>query len=158
MIVTFNSQCMTSDFDVNQMPMQINPYTSPSSEVFVDPQTRGWVGGAKSELIQKGLLYRKVLIEAPIPTTIEYAAYGLRDRIYVDGKLVTWRVPLIWFTKRFAFEIATRDSHIPCEIHVRIGRGLKLAELQIMIGGITAYHELSGEKLCDEKTSPSVQN
>ena len=125
--------------------MAENPYQSPVGANWVEPTTRPWKGGADAELAQGGLLHRKVIVYRPLEVTVEYFARGLRDRVFVDGKTVVSRWPILWLGTIFEFTIPYADGLLPATIHVNTQRySLRLARFELSINGVMTYAENNG--------------
>lgn len=122
---------------------QDNPFASPRA---VGKKLRDLVPvrrpGCAAVLGGSGLLYRKILVEAPVEASIEYIGYGLRDRILVNGRLVFWRLPIMGLSNAFEFSIPTNEDPLPGRIVVKVSKlFLRMRRFELQIDGQTVYLE-----------------
>ena len=118
-----------------------NPYMTPrctdGSEVLEFRATER----PRAELIARKFLYRKVRISAPIDAIVEYSGFSLHDRIWVNHRLMVCRLPWIWLTDLFKFDVET-DAGV-MELQVRLGfhRFAQLKKFEIAVDGQVVYRE-----------------
>jgi len=99
--------------------------------------------GCAATLAGSCLLYRRILVEAPVEATIEYIGYGLRDRILVNGRLVYWRLPIMGLSNDFDFSIPTTEEPLAARIVVKVSKiFLRMRRFELQIDGQTVYLEV----------------
>ena len=118
-----------------------NPYVSPREANTGELRQRPWRPGVRSRLLAKGLLYRRVALEAPIEATLEFNGRSLHDVIRVDNRVVAshfswWRI-----TPRFRFQLAVTGGAVPVEVDLRLGHFLRMKGFRIKIAGEVVYQE-----------------
>lgn len=94
-----------------------------------------------AELLQRKFLYRKVRINSPIDALVEYSGFSLHDRIWVNQRLVFCRLPWIWLTDCFEFDLETDQGVIPMQIRLRFQRFAQLKQFEILLDGRRVFVE-----------------
>lgn len=122
-----------------------NPYAAPQSES-ASFAFRRYLRSplpcvARSQLVKAKLLYRRIVIEAPIEAVLEWRAYELGDRIIVDGQTMARKVAWLWFADRFEFLLPSADSPIRVAVDVRVRPWLAVGWLRIAIDDVIVYEE-----------------
>jgi hypothetical protein len=119
-----------------------NPYRSPQADCRVLEQDRPLRGGVKSTLVASGLLYRRVLVEAPVEATIEFnGRSAIRDTVSVDGRVVAAKISWWRITPRLDFVLPARDTMIPVTVEVRMWPWLAMRGFRIHMAGQVVYAE-----------------
>lgn len=118
-----------------------NPYLSPALGGGQGPLTYRPDQNPHAELLQRKFLYRKVRISSPIDALVEYSGFSLHDRIWVNQRLVFCRLPLIWLTDCFEFELETDRGVMPMQIRLRFRRFAQLKQFEILLDGQVIYDE-----------------
>ncbi len=119
-----------------------NPYQSPRAEdAHKTVRLRAPHSGARGRLARGGLLYRKVVVEAPVATTIEFNGRGLHDTVYVEGQIVARKFSWWRIAPRLEFEIQAGDETLPVTVSLRLGRGLAIRGFQVQVAGAVVYRE-----------------
>ena len=119
----------------------VNPYSSPSRLPVGELVLAGPQDQAIAQLVRKGLLYRRIHLEAPIEATLEYSGLGLFDRVWVNGKLVAKRLPWVWLTDSFEFELPTERGMLSCELKLEFSRFARLVDVELLLDGKLVYRE-----------------
>ncbi len=130
----------------------INPYQYQSDLLPADAGYRQWKDGVESSLLSGGLLRRKVIVIRPVEVTIEYFACGLWDRVIADGITVASLVPVFWFHQRLDFSLPFAGGSLPCCVHVKVGRFLRMKHFRIEINGVVVYAEEAGKTILGKVT------
>jgi len=121
---------------------QDNPYRSPREMGAGTLRERAVRAGTSSQLLAKGLLYRRVLVEAPVEATIEFKGRSVwRDVIVVDNEIMASHISWWRITPRFQFDLRAGDQVLPVEVRLRIGRFLRIKGFRIKIAGEVVYLE-----------------
>jgi hypothetical protein len=94
-----------------------------------------------AELLQRRFLYRKVRVSAPIDALVEYSGFSLHDRIWVNQQLVFCRLPLIWLTDSFEFELETDRGSILMQLRLHFHRFAQLKQFEILFDGNLIFQE-----------------
>jgi hypothetical protein len=119
-----------------------NPYSAPACEApSLAAQSYSRQPGVRATLISAKLLYRKIVVEAPVEAVIEYCAYEMWDRIIVDGLQRARKFCWVGFAKDFEFVLPSAPAPIPVRIDVRIGPLLRVRWLRVEIDGQAVYEE-----------------
>ena len=118
-----------------------NPYMAPrgtdGSEVIEFRATER----PHAELIERKFLYRKVRITSPIDAILEYSGFSLHDRIWVNHRLMVCRLPWIWLTDLFKFDVQTDVGLMELQVRLGFHRFAQLKEFEIAVGGQIVYRE-----------------
>lgn len=118
-----------------------NPYQSPKHVDAGLLRQRPLRPGAQGRLLAKGLLYRRVLIEAPVEATLEFDGRSLRDVIRIDNQIVSWRFSWWRITPYFRFALPAGDHELDVEVLLNLGTFLRILGFCIRIEGQVAYSE-----------------
>lgn len=118
-----------------------NPYRSPRAAGDGLLRERVWKPGAQSRLLARGLLYRRVQLEAPIEAILEFNGRSLRDIIKIDNQIVASRISWWRITPRFEFALPLGDQMLPVEVCLRLGSFLRILGFRVRIGDVVAYQE-----------------
>lgn len=116
-----------------------NPYRSPAT---TDSSMVSWTGGQpKCRCVDKRLLYRKWVIEAPVECTLEYIGYHLHDLIKLDGRIIVRKLPFMFLTEDFEFSIPTPDHKVAAELHVKFNRFAQIRTIELSLDRQIVYRE-----------------
>ena len=96
---------------------------------------------AIAQLVGKGLLYRRIHVESPIEAMVEYSGLGLYDRVWVNRRLVAKRLPWVWLTDLFEFDLKTERGVLPVQLRLQFSRFARLAEVELIVGDQVVYKE-----------------
>jgi hypothetical protein len=118
-----------------------NPYLSPRHVDTGRLRDRPIRNGVSSQLQSKGLLYRRVSLEAPIEAILEFKGRSLRDLIVVDNEIVASKISWWRIARHFAFGLQVGDQILPVEVDLNVGLFLRLRGFRIRIDGATVYSE-----------------
>lgn len=125
---------------VNRLKMT-NPYMTPrctdGTEVIEFRATER----PHAELIERKFLYRKVRITSPIDAILEYSGFSLHDRIWVNHRLMVCRLPWIWLTDLFKFDVQTDAGLMELQVRLGFHRFAQLKEFEIAVDGQVVYRE-----------------
>ncbi len=120
----------------------VNPYRSPES---ISRDEGKYVlasrPGARATLLAQGLLYRRLVIDAPIQATLEFNGRSLHDTVVVDKHVVARQTSWWRITPRLAFVLPTVRGSIPGLVEVRVGPWLNLRGFRVTIAGQIVYAE-----------------
>jgi hypothetical protein len=94
--------------------------------------------GTQAKLLAKGWLSRKVAVEAPVETVIEFRGWELSPAVYVDGRLAA-RQPIQ--AEGIEFTLNVDDKALPVVVHHRPTLWATVAEFRIEIDGKIVYSE-----------------
>ena len=86
-----------------------------------------------AELIERKFLYRKVRITSPIDAILEYSGFSLHDRIWVNHRLMVCRLPWIWLTDLFKFDVQTDAGSMELQVRLGFHRFAQLKEFEIAV-------------------------
>lgn len=119
-----------------------NPYRSPTAPSDGRLRERTLRPGARARLLAKGLLYRRIWIEAPIEAELEFNGRSYwRDVIRVDGQIVASKISWWRITPHFHFDLPAGEKLLPVDVRIRLGPFLIMRGFQVAIGDQIVYHE-----------------
>jgi len=118
-----------------------NPYQSPSTSERGLLLERTLRPGARSRLLAKGLLYRRVLLETPVEAVLEFHGRSLRDIISIDGQIVSWKFSWWRITPYFRFPLSAGHRTLDVEVELHLGMFLRMKGFRVLVDGVPAYEE-----------------
>lgn len=117
-----------------------NPYRSPACGGLNRLEYRP-TEVPQAELLQRRFLYRKVRVTAPIDALVEYSGFSLHDRIWVNQQLVFCRLPVIWLTDSFEFELETDRGVVLMQLRLHFHRFAQLKQFEILVDRQLIFQE-----------------
>lgn len=132
-----------------------NPYESPRGiSLRAVDEDRPWVGGIRIGHVQRGFLYRRLEIEAPLAAVLEYHGNTFGETVSIDGQIATREVNHLWplFAPRFNFALRSQGKLVPVVVEVRIGWSLQIRAFRVQIAGHTVYAEGSWKSALNPAT------
>jgi len=119
-----------------------NPYESPRFTALrpldVD---RPWLDAVRVLRVERGFLYRRVVLEAPLELDLEYRSHNFMHHVSVDGQVAAQKLPVVRFVRRFDFELVSAGRLVPVVVEVRVGRFMRIRAFRVEIAGQTVYSE-----------------
>jgi len=134
-----------------------NPYQSPSTPERGLLLERTLRPGARGRLLAKGLLYRRVLLEMPVEAMLEFHGRSLRDIIFVDGQIVSWKFSWWRITPYFRFPLSAGDRTLDVEVDLHLGMFLRMKGFRVRVDGVPAYEEGSFRAATDQLRQSAAQ-
>lgn len=118
-----------------------NPYQSPATVDRGLMLERPLQSGARGRLLAKGLLYRRVMLEAPVEAILEFDGRSLRDVVRVDNQVVAWKFSWWRITPSFRFSLSAGDRTLDVSVQLHLGYFLRMRGFHVVIDGATVYAE-----------------
>jgi hypothetical protein len=119
----------------------LNPYQSPATADRGLLVERPLHPGTRGRLLAKGLLYRRVMLEAPIEAVVEFDGRSLYDVIRVDNQVVAWNFSWWRITPIFRFVLSAGDRSLEFVVQLHLGHFLRMKGFRIQVEGATVYAE-----------------
>ncbi|MDP6722175.1 MAG: hypothetical protein QGF59_26155 [Pirellulaceae bacterium] len=120
----------------------VNPYESPRTPDELVRDDHHLREGVESRLVASGLLYRRVIVDAPIEATIEFNGRSVfRDVVKVDGEVVASKISWWRINSLFDFALRAGERLIPVVVRLQMGRLLRLKGFRIEMAGKVVYNE-----------------
>jgi hypothetical protein len=119
-----------------------NPYRapqglSPGEGTLLD----SLVPGARATLVARGMLLRRIVVEAPVEMTLEFNGRSLFDRVLVNGHPVARRTSWWRITPRLDFVLSVGPKHVNGCVEVRVWPWLALRGFRVTIADRVVYAE-----------------
>lgn len=100
-----------------------------------------WVPGARATLIARGMLLRRIVVEAPVEMTLEFNGRSLFDRVLVNGHPVARQTSWWRITPRLDFTLQIGSEQVPGSVEVRVWPWLALRGFRVTIADRVVYTE-----------------
>jgi hypothetical protein len=119
-----------------------NPYTSPRVPTLRPlDEDRPWLDSVRVLKVERGFLYRRVVLEAPLEMDLEYCSHKLVHSVSVDGQIAAQTLSVVRFVRRFEFELRSGGRAVPVLVEVNVGRFLRIRAFRIVVEGKNVYTE-----------------
>lgn len=119
-----------------------NPYHAPAGLSPGDGTRLGpLVPGARATLVARGMLLRRLVVEAPLELTLEFHGRSLFDRVFVNGRLVARRISWWRITPRLDFVLPVGAEQVPGRVELRVWPWLALRGFRVTIADRVVYAE-----------------
>ena len=118
-----------------------NPYQSPATVDRGLMLERPLQTGARGRLLAKGLLYRRVMLEAPVEAILEFDGRSLCDVVRIDNQVVAWKVSWWRITPCFRFSLSAGDRTLVVSVQLHLGYLLRMRGFHVQIDGVAVYSE-----------------
>jgi hypothetical protein len=119
-----------------------NPYRSPTGTPHDEQSSGGaWLPGARATLAGRGLLYRRLVIEAPLEITLEFNGRGLTDRVLVNERVVAQKTSWWRIAPRLEFLLPWGDQTVRGLVEIRVWPWLALRGFRVSLGESVLYAE-----------------
>jgi len=120
----------------------VNPYRSPVGSM---PQEGQYVPafrpGARATLVARGLLLRRIVIEAPVEITLEFNGRSLYDKVIVNGQVAARKTSWWRITPRLEFSLPMDQQLLRGRVDVRVWPWLAIRGFRVTIADHTVYAE-----------------
>ncbi len=119
-----------------------NPYQSP-------PATESGAGlrlpelrpGVRATLIAHGLLFRLLVIDAPIEATLSFNGRSLSDTVTINQQVVARKTSWWRITPRLSFTLRAGEEVIAGQVEIRVWPWLALRGFRVTIADRVVYTE-----------------
>jgi hypothetical protein len=119
-----------------------NPYRSPEGLTGGEGgHVGGLLPGARATLVARGLLYRRLVVEAPLEITLEFNGRSLADRVLVNQRVVARQTSWWRITPRLAFTLPAGTETVNGLVEIRVWPWLALRGFRVTIAERVVYAE-----------------
>ncbi len=119
-----------------------NPYRSPEGLTGGEGgHVGGLLPGARATLVGRGLLYRRLVVEAPLEITLEFNGRSLADRVLVNQRVVARRTSWWRIAPRLAFTLPVGAELVNGLVEIRVWPWLALRGFRVTIAERVVYAE-----------------
>lgn len=119
-----------------------NPYRAPQGLSSGEGTRLGpWIPGARATLVARGMLLRRIVVEAPVELTLEFNGRSLFDRVFVNGHPVARQTSWWRITPRLDFTLQIGSEQVTGSVEVRVWPWLALRGFRVTIADRVVYTE-----------------
>lgn len=97
--------------------------------------------GARATLVARGLLFRRIVVEAPLELTLEFNGRSLFDQVIVNGRTVARRTSWWRITPRLDFTLSVGAKQIAGRVEVKVWPWLALRGFRVTLAELVVYAE-----------------
>ncbi len=99
------------------------------------------VPGTRATLVARGMLLRRLVLEAPVELTLEFNGRSLFDRVLINGRPVARRISWWRITPRLDFALSVGSEQVTGCVEVRVWPWLALRGFRVTIADRVVYTE-----------------
>ncbi|MHB8970202.1 MAG: hypothetical protein ACYC3X_10915 [Pirellulaceae bacterium] len=119
-----------------------NPYRSPEGVTCGEGgHVGGLLPGARATLVGRGLLYRRLVVEAPLEMTLEFNGRSLTDKVLVNNRIVACQTSWWRITPRLPFTLPAGDDVVTGLVEIHVWPWLALRGFRVTVADRVIYAE-----------------